>query len=259
MLFMLACHIAFRLALGFNFFPNLPMAAGMWLLSAFALFHALLLLGPRHTLVFFILGCSIGFAAEEVGVTTGWVFGDYEYTDVLGPTLMHVPLVIIISWFMIVYISHVMTNMIITGQTVSRSNYHTRFALAFGTAMLATGYDVAMDPGMSSTPIEAWRWLEDGHYLGVPWTNFAGWMGTAFAISYLYRSFEFYRPSMESLKHNVNLPLTVLIAYGMLGFFWILFGNPIDSRLATFFVMGVPFLIVLTKIITREIKYHTTN
>ncbi|MEI9965945.1 MAG: carotenoid biosynthesis protein [Caulobacteraceae bacterium] len=45
----------------------------------------------------------ISFIMEEAGVRTGLVFGHYHYSDLLGHRLGHVPLLIPLGWFMMVY------------------------------------------------------------------------------------------------------------------------------------------------------------
>ena len=40
-----------------------------------------------------LIAVSFGWFAEQMGSSGGWFFGQYTYTDVLGPRLGDVPLV----------------------------------------------------------------------------------------------------------------------------------------------------------------------
>jgi uncharacterized membrane protein len=82
------------------------------ILVLFSLTHALYALGWQHTLVFFTTSAVISWAFEQVGVATGAIYGPYHYTDVLGVKLGHVPLLIPLAWFMMIYPSYVIANLI---------------------------------------------------------------------------------------------------------------------------------------------------
>ena len=118
------------------------------MLSSF--FHAWYSLGARNTLVFFALSAVVSWAFEQAGVETGLIYGPYHYTDRLGPKLGHVPLLIPIAWFMMIYPSYVISNLIADGQPDGTRGSSGRIAwLAFLGAMVMTAWDVAMDPIMS--------------------------------------------------------------------------------------------------------------
>jgi Carotenoid biosynthesis protein len=66
------------------------------ILLLFSLWHASVALGPRLTLVFFAITTVTSWIFEEIGVTTGLVYGPYHYTSTLGPWLGSVP--VLIPW-----------------------------------------------------------------------------------------------------------------------------------------------------------------
>jgi Carotenoid biosynthesis protein len=55
---------------------------------------------------------------EEVSVLTGLVYGPYHYTATLGPWLGSVPVLTPLAWFMLVYPSYVVANLIVHGWPV---------------------------------------------------------------------------------------------------------------------------------------------
>ena len=89
-------------------------------LALFSLFHALYLLGWRHALAFIAVCLVVSWGFEQAGVATGLIYGDYHYTDVLGPKLGRVPLIIPAAWFMMMYPSHVMANLISSGRPIGQ-------------------------------------------------------------------------------------------------------------------------------------------
>jgi len=50
----------------------------------FALVHARLRLGCPSTLLLIGLNFGVSLLYESVGVATGWIYGPYHYTDMLG-------------------------------------------------------------------------------------------------------------------------------------------------------------------------------
>ena len=82
-------------------------------LSALAMFaccwvSATHLLGPRAALRFIAIAVLFGWFAEQMGASRGWFFGDYRYTDVLGPRIGDVPAIIPLMWFALTYTGYVL-------------------------------------------------------------------------------------------------------------------------------------------------------
>src|SRR5690349_11791546 len=90
-------------------------------LLTFSVLHSLYLLGAPRTLALFVLGAVISWGFEQAGVATGFVYGPYHYTDKLGFKLGHVPLLIPLAWFMMIYPSYVITSLLAEGRATSAS------------------------------------------------------------------------------------------------------------------------------------------
>ena len=88
------------------------------ILLLFSLWHASVALGVRLTLAFFAITTVTSWTFEEVSVLTGLVYGPYHYTATLGPWLGSVPILIPLAWFMLVYPSYVVANLIVHGWPV---------------------------------------------------------------------------------------------------------------------------------------------
>jgi uncharacterized membrane protein len=71
------------------------------------------ILGARNTRIFAIVGLGLGWFAEQMGSSEGWFFGRYTYTDVLGPRLGDVPMVIPLMWFALCFVGFILANLIL--------------------------------------------------------------------------------------------------------------------------------------------------
>jgi uncharacterized membrane protein len=235
--------------------PKLPevtmvLTLTLWL---FSICHAAYLLGWRQALIFFALSAVISWLYEQIGVATGVVYGPYHYTGALGLKLGHVPLLIPIAWFMMIYPSHVVANLIGTGKAAAVGGGLLRmiWVSALG-AMTMTAWDLIMDPVMSSSSAPSWVWEQGGAYFGVPLQNFLGWLLTTFTVYMAYRLVEHrmgVRPIAPPTRVIVVLPL---VAYFLILFdrLWSGAGAGLEAlRIIGLFAMGLPLLAALGRLI----------
>lgn len=111
----------------------------------------------------------LGFAVEAAGSRLGVPFGRYEYTAVLQPQLLGVPVVMGFAWMALVAFAC---------DAVGRLRLGVRATAALG-ALLTTATDLVIDP-LAANQFGYWRWEAGGAYYGIPFTNFVGWFVTAF-------------------------------------------------------------------------------
>ena len=183
--------------------PGLP--GGLTLLTGvlafFSLTHAWYSLGGRLTAVFFALSAVVSWAFEQAGVATGLVFGAYHYTDYLGGKLGHVPLLIPLAWFMMIYPSYVIANLALERRaTGTPSGARPLLLLAATSAAVMTVWDLVIDPILSGPQVRAWVWEAGGPYFGIPVHNYLGWLATTFTVYLAYRAIEqrvARRPAMD--------------------------------------------------------------
>lgn len=143
-----------------------PWAAPLFLVLA----GALTLVEQREAWKGLLCASAIGFAVEQLGVHTGLPFGRYEYSGVLAPNLLGVPVSIAFAWLVLIGF----------GRSLSSS-------WIFGAAV-ATAADLVIDP-LGAGPLHYWHWLDGGPYYGVPLLNFVGWFVTSAVILLVIRRF----------------------------------------------------------------------
>lgn len=234
----------------FGGLPSVPGGA-MWLFILFALCHACYTLGWRHTLILFAASAVISWGYEQTGVATGLVYGAYHYSDMLGVKLGHVPVLIPLGWFMMIYPSYIIANLIADGTpTGTRGGVGRVLWLAALSAMIMTAWDVVIDP-MWSSVMGSWIWEQGGEYFGVPLQNYGGWLLTTFTIYLIYRLYERRNPPQA-----VGAITPFITALALLGYFTYALSFMVrpgieELRVIAFFVMGLPVLAAAGRI-TRQ-------
>lgn len=209
------------------------------LMTVFCICSSVLLMGGRATTAFVALGLVLGFFFEALSIRTGFPFGPYYYTDVFGPRLFNVPYIIPMAWYVIVYLSYVLANLMVEWRPVAVVPGAQGFLIAIIGAAIVTAYDLALDPFMVRK-IGAWVMINPGNYFGEQFRGFAGWMLVAFTISWLFRT------THQRLVSSPPGPVTTLAAaYPLLAYsgWWVFFtfaGFPSGTRPIAAVAMGIP-------------------
>ena len=155
------------------------------------LWHASHVLGVRRTLAFFAITAVTSWLFEEIGVSTGLIYGPYHYTSSLGPWLGSVPVLIPLAWFVLVYTSYALANLIADRLPGGLGGgRRPLIVLALVGALVITALDLVVDPILSGPGFRAWVWQTAGPYYGVPIQNYVGWIATAFMVHLACRSWE---------------------------------------------------------------------
>ncbi|GAA3296234.1 carotenoid biosynthesis protein [Dactylosporangium vinaceum] len=185
--------------------------------------HAWLTRGPRTAGLLVLVTTGGGLLVEAVGRTTGYPFGDYDYTAALGPRLLGVPLVIPLAWTWMAWPAWIAAGRITAGRAA-------RTAVA-GLGLAA--WDLFLDPQMVSQGY--WQWHTSTPALpgvpGIPLTNYLGWLLVAVALMALLGTAPQRGPHQDApmyamylwtyassiLAHAVFLGLPASAAWGALG------------------------------------------
>jgi uncharacterized membrane protein len=240
----------------------------------FSVFHAAYVLGWRHTLLFFGITVAVSWSYEHVGVETGLIYGAYHYTDALGLKLGHVPIIIPIAWFMMIYPSYIIANLIAGGRQKiimirgdkGNNNYSNNrvtllriLVLSFLSAVIMTAWDLVVDPYLSGPTERAWIWEDGGQYFGVPLHNFGGWLLTTFTIYFLFQLLS-ERKSQVSPNRPLSIPIILLplIGYGAMMITNIIPGEPPELRIIGPIVMGIPLAIAAIRLLKKNADTPST-
>lgn len=207
---------------------------------------AIHLLGARPALHFVLIAVVVGWAAEQLGSSYGWFFGEYTYTDVLGPTVGDVPVVIPLMWFALTYIAYVIANLIVwQSPSDGVAPLGQDLAMSLLGAAIVTAYDLGADPYMVFV-LKAWIMKKtDGWWFGETVQGFVGWMLVSFVILFLFRmTLRRYAPA-PALHVNRGHVMVPLFIYGANMVFQAVLGYPVEIRTIALFAMGIPLLSAL--------------
>ncbi|MDW7694972.1 carotenoid biosynthesis protein [Flammeovirgaceae bacterium SG7u.111] len=147
----------------------------------------------KNFVTFILLCVSVGFFIELLGVSTGLVFGEYEYGGVLGPKLWGTPPMIGVNWLILVYAS----GSIVSGLPVGN------WAKAAMGAALMVGLDVLIEP--VAMHFGFWYWVNNT----VPMLNYLAWFAVSFVLVFAFLK----------LKFNKKNKAAIYVFLAQLGFF----------------------------------------
>ena len=201
LLTLLVCYLAARvLQLCAGRIPNLLIVALHVLPPAlFALIHGARIYGSRAILVFVTLTLAVGTFSESLSLRSGIPFGHYRFTELMGPKLLDLPILLALAYVGMGYLSWVVAFVILdcqSGPLLGRKVVSLPLLASF----VMTAWDLSMDPVWADID-HAWVWLSGGSYYGVPISNFLGWFLTAYVS---YQLFALYLKGREIIPANAG-------------------------------------------------------
>ena len=111
----------------------------------------------------------LGFTIETTGVVTGFPYGEFYYSNALGPKIAGtVPCTLPLSWVPLVI------GALAAARPQKDGGRLWRPLWVLMTVVLLVAIDGVLDPGAAS--LGFWTWPEGGVYYGVPLSNYAGWL-----------------------------------------------------------------------------------
>ena len=163
-----------------------------------AIAHAWGRLGARRAWGLFLVASTVSLGAELLGTGTGFPFGEYRYSGLLGYRVAGlVPFPIPISWFYMMYGCLAMCGRLLAADDDRATKW--RWAAVAGLILVA--WDVSMDPAMVKTAHWAWgngaAFIDRGFpawgvaffsrnlFYGMPLSNWFGWYLTGTVIARL--------------------------------------------------------------------------
>jgi len=151
---------------------------------SFALIHGTLRYGRRGMAGFVALCLVVGFSFEILSLATGFPFGHFVFTDLMGPKFLQVPILLGLAYIGMGYISWTVGG-IILGEKSGTVHGANVVMLPIVASFVMVAWDLSNEP-VWSTIERAWTWIEGGPYFGVPVSNFLGWYLTVFVIYLLF-------------------------------------------------------------------------
>jgi len=227
--FFVLTAIAFLVTWAIHDIPLMP-TYGITLILALVIWHSVTVKGKRQTIAFFVICPLLCWFCEFIGHNYGWFFGGYHYTDTLGQRIGGVPVLVVITWPVMIYAAFMIVDWLVGMKGAKRvrswwGNVIWSGLIAAASATLVCAWDLMMDPFATSAVWRLaadrdppWYWIDGGPYLrelpaglgndGVPIGNFVGWWLAAFAAVFIFYLF-FQKRDLISGKLVNTVPLLV--------------------------------------------------
>ncbi|WP_054942310.1 carotenoid biosynthesis protein [Paenibacillus ihuae] len=147
-----------------------------------------------------------GMAVEWVGVHSGRLFGNYEYSSALGPLVYGVPVTLGFAWIAVV------CNAVLLSFDFGQTGLRSRGLRAVQTGFWSVLLDLVLDPVAHAS--DFWHWENGGGLYGVPWSNFAGWFVVGGLLSLFLPNVQL---SFRAARRGTRLYQAILIMFGLIG------------------------------------------
>ncbi len=203
------------------FSPNLFLTVlQVALMVAFALCHGARRYGWNGIAAFAIICFLVSNIMENAGVATGFPFGPYYYTDLLGPKLFYVPLLIAPAYLSVGYMSWVLAT-IVLGDVRRGAGWLEAIGTPVVASFIMVLWDLALDP-TASTVEKNWIWTQGGGFFGVPLSNYLGWFLTVYAFMQLFALYLRARAPVPPASHSKSYFAQAVAMYAIVASHFVL-------------------------------------
>jgi len=129
------------------------------------------------------------FLSEVLGVNAGFPFGDFAFTNVLGPKLLDVPYLIVLLWLSILI------------PASSAAERFLKYNHVVVVAILVTAFDAVLE--FAADSLDLWHWKE-----GMPnELNYISWFGISYFSISLLKKFANEREPNALVAHFLSAQL----------------------------------------------------
>jgi putative membrane protein len=182
----------------------------MLLGTAAVAIYAYRTLGLWHWLGFMIPAVGLSLSSELLGTSTGFPFGHYRYLSGLGYKIAGlVPFTIPLSWFYLGFSAYLIARAGLASRQLP--NLLAVIGAVLLGSLFLTSWDFVLDPAMSQTALPFWIWEQPGAFFGMPYQNFAGWLGTG-ALFMSVATWIWSAKPLTLPRHQLGTPLAIYLS-----------------------------------------------
>ncbi|MGV1013915.1 MAG: carotenoid biosynthesis protein [Methyloceanibacter sp.] len=187
---------------------------------AFVFLHGSLRYGVEGIAAFAVFCLVVSNIFENLGVATGFPFGPYHYTDVLGPKLFYVPLMVGPAYLAVGYMAWVLAT-ILVGDVRRGADAFSTFATPVIATFIMVLWDLSMDP-TAATVLKFWIWEGGGGFFGVPISNYFGWFLTVYVFMQLFALYLRVRAPMPERPQPKSYFMQAIAMYALVALSYVL-------------------------------------
>jgi putative membrane protein len=130
----------------------------------------------RRLVIFILCTFVLGYGVEWIGVNRHLLFGHYQYGQTLGFQLDHVPLIIGVNWFLLIYSA---------GVLMQRSRVRSMLLRVLTGALILVLLDILIEP--VAVHLDYWHWVGGI----IPISNYYCWFFVSAFMLVLFEKFHF--------------------------------------------------------------------
>jgi uncharacterized membrane protein len=146
-----------------------------------------------------------------VSLRTDFPFGYYRFTDLMGPKLFDLPILLALAYVGMGYLSWVLAVVILDCQNEPLSGRKI-VLLPLAASFVMTAWDFSMEAVWADID-HAWVWRDGGPYYGVPASNFFGWFLTVYIFYQLFALYLRNRVTIRSRTSHWRLAILFYAAF----------------------------------------------
>jgi putative membrane protein len=120
----------------------------------------------------------LAWAVQAIVIRSGLPYGNMQYTSLLQPQVMRVPVLIPLTWLMMLPSAWAVAKLI----TRRLSGCLMRPAFVLVSALAFTAWGFILDPLL--VHLDLLRWNPAGEFYGTPWLNYIGWLLVSAVITF---------------------------------------------------------------------------
>jgi uncharacterized membrane protein len=161
--------------------------------ALFALIHGLRIYCLRGILVFTGLCLGVSTFFESMSLRTGFPYGHDRFTDLMGPKVSGLPVLLALAYVGMGYLSWTVSLAILGGKDKPLSGRRIVLVPLLASFVM-TAWDLSMEAVWADVD-HGWVWRDGGSYYGVPISNFLGWLLNVYVF---YQLFALYLRNRET-------------------------------------------------------------
>ncbi|HEY9702530.1 MAG TPA: carotenoid biosynthesis protein, partial [Allocoleopsis sp.] len=169
------------------------------IISSFSIYYIYESFGKKG-LVGLIFVAIFAYFIENMGIITGFPYGNFYYSSAMGPKIFHTPITLALAYVPLVIGAYVLCDFI-------KSKLY-RILSMTGILLM---FDLVIDPG--AVKLGLWIWENPGIYYGIPFTNFLGWIFSGLIASAILVYM------LNGLKPSKNLKYSIITSYYLMLFY----------------------------------------
>ena len=206
--------------------------------------------GWKTAIFLLVFMAFYAWGIEDLSIHTGFPFGHYYYSDMLGFKIDVTPALLGFNYFWVLIVpSYFISNLIVEGSPFSSSSTLNKILFtAFIGSIIVAAIDMVVDP-LDATRLHEWVWTKNNFtgYYGIPYVNYLGYV---IAVTPAYAILKWFEKKVDAKPIGPVTMSIVVIPLIIYFLNFLLYGVPAPSGifLVGCFTMVFPLILAINKL-----------